>query len=210
MNWRHIVKTRSFWMLLGINVALVVYYLHYHTGLKTLLWIYWCQSALIGLFNFLALVTMESVQPGSITINDQPVKSAGQARGCLGGFFALHYGIFHFVYLIFLFTITDPNERLDFGLFEASVGAFFLDQLWNFIQLKRWGRTHATNAGVMFFLPYARILPMHLTILLPKFLGLGAMAVFLPLKVFADMLMFVLTAKFYGLPQDEPDPQVLG
>lgn len=195
-------------MLLAINVALVVYYLHYGTGFKTLVWIYWCQSVLIGVFNFLNLLTIERVEPGSISINNEPIKNASQARGCVSFFFAVHFGLFHFVYMVFLFSMLDANERLDWRLFEVSIGALFLDQLWNFIQAKRQGQDRAANIGALFFLPYARILPMHLTILLPQFLGLSAMYIFLPLKVFADMLMFGITMKINGAPQ-QADPTVL-
>lgn len=195
-------------MLLAINVALVIYYLHYGTGFKTLVWIYWSQSVLIGIFNFLNLLTIERIEPGSITINNEPVKSVGQARGCISSFFALHFGLFHFVYMVFLFSMLDSNEALDWRLYEVSVGALFLDQLWNFIQAKRHGKEKDANLGALFFMPYARVIPMHLTILMPQFTGISAMWVFLPLKVFADMLMFAITMKISGAPV-QTDPTVL-
>jgi hypothetical protein len=177
----------------------------YHgTGFKTLVWIYWCQSVIIGLFNFLNLITVRSIIPGSIKINDEPVVQAAQARGCLAPFFAVHYGIFHFVYFIFLFTITDENDKLDLHFFQVSVAAFFVDQLWNFIRLKQWEKTHKTNAGALFFLPYVRIVPMHLTILLPGFLkGLSHLAVFLALKTVADAVTYVISMLIYGYTDDD-------
>ena len=184
MKFREIFKDQSFWSLLIINVAIIVYYLNYNTGFKTLVWIYWMQSVLIVFFTFLQLATIKNMEPDSIKLNNQPVNSDKKARGCLSGFFAVHYGMFHLVYFIFIFTITDIHDFFDWRLFEFSVGAFALDQLWNFIRYKQWEQTHRPNGGVIFFLPYARIVPMHLTILLPKFIGfIPQMGLFLVLKI---------------------------
>lgn len=164
---------------------------------------------MIGFFTFLQLVTIKNMEPGSVTLNNQPVDSDTKARGCLPAFFAVHYGMFHLVYFIFIFTIVDMHEKFDLRLFEFSVGAFALDQIWNFIRYKQWEETHRPNGGVIFFLPYARIIPMHLTILLPKFIGfIPQMGLFLVLKMFADLIMHVVTQRVYG-SQDSEDPTIL-
>jgi len=209
MKFKEIIKDQSFWSLLIINIAIIVYYLHYNTGFKTLVWIYWAQSVLIGFFTFLELATIKNIESGSIKLNNEPVNTDKQAKGCLSGFFAVHYGFFHLGYFIFIFTITDLKEVFDWRLFQFSVGAFALDQLWNFIRMKEWEKTHKVNGGVLFFLPYARIVPMHLTIILPKFVGfLTMLPLFLVLKMFADLLMHVITVRVYGKPEWE-DPTVL-
>lgn len=209
MKVKDAVRDPSFWTLLTINLAILAYYLYHGTGFKTLVWIYWFQSVIIGVFNFMNLVTIHNIKPGSISINDKPVTKDGEARGCLAPFFAVHYGVFHLAYLIFIFTITDMKEPFDFLLFEISVGALFLDQLWNFIRAKLWERTHQTNPSTLFFLPYLRIVPMHLTILLPGFLkGFSHLAIFLVLKTLADMLMYLITISIYGKNEFE-DPTIL-
>lgn len=209
MKAKEALKDQSFWSLLIINVAILVYYLQYNTGFKTLVWIYWAQSVLIGFFTFLQLVTIKNMVPGSMTMNDKPLTDDGKGRGCMAGFFAVHYGFFHLGYFIFIFTITDLKEAFDWRLFQFSVGAFALDQLWNFIRYKQWEKTHHPSGGVIFFLPYARIIPMHLTILLPKFFGfIPQMGLFLVLKMFADLLMHVVSLMVYGKAEPE-DPTVL-
>lgn len=204
MKLREIFKDQSFWSLLIINVAIIVYYLNYSTGFKTLVWIYWAQSVLIGFFTFLQLATIKTEPDKNISPADDL-----KGRGCLSGFFAVHYGFFHLGYFIFIFTITDMQETFDWRLFEFSVGAFALDQLWNFIRYKQWEQTHRPNGGVIFFLPYARIVPMHLTILLPKFIGfIPQMGLFLVLKMFADLIMHVVSEHVYG-KQEFEDPTIL-
>jgi len=62
MKFKEIIKDQSFWSLLIINIAIIVYYLHYNTGFKTLVWIYWAQSVLIGFFTFLELATIKNIE----------------------------------------------------------------------------------------------------------------------------------------------------
>jgi hypothetical protein len=205
MKFKGVIKDQAFWRLFVINLAIIVYYLYHGTGFKTLVWIYWCQSVLIGFFTFLQLITIKVLDGDDKDISQ--VKAYG-GRGCMGSFFAFHFGFFHLGYLIFLFTITDIHERIDWQLFEFSVGAFALDQLWSFIKLKQWGQTHQLNGGLIFFLPYARIVPMHLTILLPKFIGVPQMGLFLVLKMFADLLMYVISTAAYGKEEWE-DPTLV-
>ncbi len=209
MKGKGIFTSRSFWSLFIINVAIIIYYLKNHTGFRTLVWIYWCQSVLIGFFTFLDLVTMKRIKPGTMKINNEPMDDPSQAKGCLAPFFAVHFGFFHFGYFIFIFTITDLHEYFDWNLFEVSVGAFALDQVWNFIRVKQWEQSHEANPGIIFFLPYARVIPMHLTIMLPQFIGaISQLGLFLVLKMFADLLMSVIVTKYYG-KQEEVDPTVL-
>lgn len=195
-------RDHQFWTLLAINVVIIVYYYTYHTTFKTLVWVYWCQSVVIGLFNFLHLVTIENIKPDTIKINDENVKTPKQVVGCIGPFFAFHYGFFHLVYLVFLFTITDAKEVLDYRLLEVAVGTLVLDQLWNFIRLREYEKTHPANVGVLFFLPYLRVVPMHLTIILPSFLSISSLGLFLFLKTGADLIGFIVTRAIYGKDTD--------
>ncbi|MFN8299294.1 MAG: DUF6498-containing protein [Chitinophagales bacterium] len=195
-------RDHQFWSLLAINIIIIIYYFYYHTSFKTLVWVYWSQSIVIGVFNFLHLVTIENIVPGSIEMNKEKVKTPGQVIGCIGPFFAFHYGFFHLVYLVFLFSITDANEKLDYHLLQVAVGTLVLDQLWNFIRLREYEKTHPANVGVLFFLPYLRVVPMHLTIILPAFIGISSMVLFLFLKTGADLLGYIITRAIYGKDSD--------
>lgn len=206
-KFKNIFRDSSFWSLLLINVFVIAYYLINNTGFKTIIWIYWCQSVIIGFFNFLNLLTVHHIKPGSITINDEPVTKDATARGCLAPFFAFHYGVFHLVYMVFIYAmLTDAHEKLDMTFLEISVAGFFFDQVRNFIRAKKWEQTHMVDAGTIFFIPYLRIVPMHLTILLPKFIGvIGAFPLFLVLKTIADLITHSITMSVYGKDEDDGD-----
>ncbi len=195
-------RDRQFWSLLLINLIIIAYYYYYHTSFKTLVWVYWCQSVVIGVFNFIHLVTIENIEPGTIEINKEKVKTPAQVVGCIGPFFAFHYGFFHLVYLVFLFTITDSKEVVDYRLLEVAVGTLVLDQLWNLIRLREYEKTHPANVGALFFLPYLRVVPMHLTIIFPTLLNIPSMALFLFLKTGADLIGYIITRAIYGKDAD--------
>ncbi len=68
----------------------------------------------------------------------------------------------------------------------------------SFIRNKRLQQSILINYGQLFFMPYLRIIPMHLMILAPAFLGWQASTVFLVLKMLADAGMYLLTVKLYS------------
>src|SRR3954462_12383036 len=72
MKPKEVFRDQSVWSLFIINVAIIVYYLYYNTGFKTLVWIYWTQSVIIGVFTFLELATIKNMVPGSLTMGNKP------------------------------------------------------------------------------------------------------------------------------------------
>lgn len=182
----------GFWWLLLWNLFLVYEQYQHPETFKTILWIYWSQSVLIGLFNFLDILTLQKVVPGSWQEDGKEMSDA-KAKGCASFFFLFHYGFFHLGYLIFLFAFVKTEGRFDFNFFVLSVITCFMGLLINFIRRKTTYANAAGNIGTMFALPYLRIVPMHLTILLPSFLGVSAMSVFTLLKTIVDVLFYQIT-----------------
>jgi uncharacterized protein DUF6498 len=155
---------------------------------------------MLGFFNFLDMLTVRKVMPslpppdGQHSIDE--LSQNGSTRP--GAFFFLfHYGFFHFVYLFFIASMK-PSGPFQMQLFKYFLLAFLAGQIITFVQHKIQQRKQATNMGVMLFTPYLRIIPMHLTILLPSFLHIGNMGIFLILKAFADVVMYVVTKPANG------------
>jgi hypothetical protein len=113
-------------------------------------------------------------------------------KGFFASFFAIHYGIFHVVYLVFLIV----------GIFIPMFGSgmpewkevgfvsvlFFANHLFSFV-FNQQRDSHKQNIGTVMMYPYARILPMHLTIIVGAFVN--ALPLFLILKALADAGMHV-------------------
>lgn len=185
----------SIWILLAVNAWCIVFYMQHPESFTTLLWLYWLQSVLIGLFHFFDLLTVKSLDVGSLTINGRPVENNGQSKGCASVFFLFHYQFFHLVYAIFIFV--GNHGPVDFRFILISAVILTLELTLSLIRNKRLQQTQTVNYGLLFFLPYLRIIPMHLFILIPKFLGITPSLLFVLLKTLADIGMYLLSRKLY-------------
>ena len=182
----------SFWLLFAMNMYCIYYYQQHPEAFKTIVWIYWIQSVLIGLFNFLYLLTLKNVVPGSWGIQRGEGKTVQQTPLQSAIFFLLHYGVFHLVYMIFLFAMVKEGS-VDMLFILISAAAFSLSLVVDFIRKKIQEQTSAVDVNIAFFLPYVRIIPMHLMFFVPVFLGWKMSSAFLVLKTIADIAMYVLT-----------------
>lgn len=194
---KKIASDPAFWSLVLMNVLFVKYFSDHPNTFKTYLWIYWFQSITIGLFNFIALLTITKVVAGSITLNGQPIDEKYSNRGCVSFFFLVHYGFFHLGYAIFIASGFKEYGKFDFSLFKYAAGIIILNQLIWFIQNKIKTRGQAVNIGKQFFTPYLRIIPMHLSIIVPAFIHMPSMEFFLILKIFMDIIMHLITTNWY-------------
>ncbi len=185
----------SFVFLLAGNFYCIWYYQDHPGGFTTVVWIYWLQSVIIGLFNFIDLLTIKNYDAGNFKMNDSP--GFEKNKGCVAWFFLVHYGGFHLGYAIFLLV--------DFGIFNVDkaflligVAAFLMETLSGFIKRKQVEQEVKLSLGTIFFLPYLRIVPMHLMILIPAFTGIKASLIFLVLKMAADILSYMLYQFIYS------------
>jgi Family of unknown function (DUF6498) len=193
---QRIIKDPGFWFLLLMNGYLIYYYQQQPGEFNTIVWIYWMQSVLIGVFNFFELLSVENPDETSLSINKQPVSKSNM--GCAGWFFLFHYGFFHFVYAIFL--LVGKSQGVNGKLLLITAGIFVAESILQFIRRRNTLQAEKVNVGKLFFTPYLRIIPMHLMILVPSFLGITASVLFLVLKTFADAGMYLLvTQKDFSL-----------
>jgi hypothetical protein len=185
----------SIFFLLAGNLYCIWYYENHPGSFATVVWIYWFQSITIGLFNFLGLLTVKNYDAKDLKMNDEPV-TAGN-KGCAAWFFLFHYSTFHLAYAVFLLVKQDIRS-VDKMVFLLGIAVFLLESIMNFIRQKQIERTVQVNIGIMFFLPYIRIIPIHLMILLPAFMGWKPSLLFLVLKMGADILSYGLYHFIYG------------
>lgn len=193
---RFITDPRA-WFLLLLNSSLIYYYLQNPAGFNTIVWIYWLQSVLIGIFTFIELLMVKHPDASSMNINHHPVDQ--QNMGCAAFFFLFHFGFFHLVYAIFL--LVSYRIGTDAKLVMITAGIFIAESTIELIRRRSQINNQAKeNVGKMFFVPYFRIIPMHLMILIPSFLGMGSSVVFLILKMLADIGMYLATSNYRRSP----------
>jgi len=156
--------------------------------------IYWAQSVIIGGFHFFRILLLRSFSTEGFTSNGSRVPETEGGKRGTALFFAVHYGIFHLVYAVFLLV---PAAGVLGGArvaFLLSVLGFLLGHAYSFYQNVRADLARRPNLGTMMFLPYARILPMHLTILFGSVTGshLVSLLLFSGLKTAADYIMHIV------------------
>ncbi len=164
--------------------------------LRELMLVYWMQSVIIGLSFFLRMLSLQDFSTAGSKQNGRPIPETAAAKRKVAGFFALHYGFFHFIYLMFLLfdgkpAGGTPDTRWALMLCALAFLANHAYSLFHNIAADRRGRP---NIGTMMFLPYARIVPMHLTIVFGGLMFGGAAFwwLFAGLKTAADVVMHVV------------------
>ena len=206
----------SFFLLIGINLLALGIAVALHMNLRGLMLVYWAQSVAIGITHFIRILSLERFDPGGARMNDRPIEETPADKTAIALFFAAHYGIFHVVYLMFL--LPDHVHPLQgsivaYLLLPVLFLGFHLFSLQRNIESDRQGRP---NIGTLMFLPYARILPMHLTILSGfafRKEAVWGLLLFGVLKTAADAAMHLLNHHLMGKPPapiESPDAKPSG
>jgi len=192
---KKIVTDWSLWVLLIFNLYLLDYYQKHTSEMATIIFLYWAQSVFIGVVNFFDILTVPNLKPGSMKINDKPVENTKGGKGCLAMFFLLHYGAFHVAYLVFMFI--EIKGKIDFHFVLIGMAILALSLIVDFIRNKIRQQQQQVDIGKMFILPYARVVPMHLMILVPEFIGVSNFTVFIVIKIAMDIIMHFALSGHY-------------
>ena len=160
-----------------------------HWPLAPLMWIYWGQSVVIGALNVVRMLSLKEFSTDGFTSGGvQPPPTRATAIQT-AAFFALHYGFFHFGYLVFLLAGAGGG-RIDARAVPSVVTATIVFALAHSYSLWRNHgrdfRDRKPNLGALMFYPYVRILPMHLTIIFGSMIAHAALPLFVLLKTGAD------------------------
>ena len=194
------LRDRAILGILAANAVTLIVALWQQWPATLLLWPYWIQSLVIGWYARRRILALQHFSTEGFRINDRAVEPTEATKRWTATFFALHYGFFHVGYLVFLLALSfsgqlgRPPAPTDWMLFALlGVGFWHSHRGSHRLHLAADIRSER-NIGVLMFLPYARILPMHITIILGTLLGGGGAAVllFTALKTGADVLMHVV------------------
>ncbi len=158
--------------------------------LALVLWPYWIQSIIIGGYARKRMLALKKFSTEGFTSNDQPVPENEKGKRSTASFFVIHYGIFHLVYLMFLLDRAKLDSAWD-GFWIVVCGlSYILAQRKTYEQQVATDALGIPNLGKLMFLPYLRILPMHLTIIFGMMGGSTfSILLFMALKTVADVLL---------------------
>jgi len=177
-------------VLIGSNLLVIVLAIREHWSLRDVMWIYWGQSVIVGVSSFLRILGLKQFSTKGVRLNGRPVDPTPATKVRAGVFFLGHYGFFHAVYAVALLSeLGLPHKQLP--LIGLCLGTFGANHAFSLVYNWRRDRTRRPNIGTVMMFPYARIIPMHLTIVFGLTLANSVVATvfFLLLKTLADLIM---------------------
>jgi len=209
---------RSIRILIAVNLINILMAVILKWTVYDVMIVYWFQSLSIGIFTFYKLISypMEQIEiemssDKPLEVNDLAVTNPRLAKVFIAGFFAMHYGLFHLVYIIFIVGFA-YSEGFPLDLIGGLVGAllFFANHLYSYLFYKDEDNNRTeTESGItqsstglsiadIFSKPYTRIFPIHLTIMagaaISHFITGGPfqntfiLLIFMGLKTFMDVI----------------------
>jgi hypothetical protein len=191
-------RDNSAWSLIGANLLSLAVGVYEGWTLIDLMLVYWLQSVIIGVSYFARMLALDKFSTENFTINDRAVAPTRETKIQTACFFALHYGLFHVVYLIFILSETSLAALVDPQLWICAL-AFAGNHLYSYRYNRDADRRGTPNIGTLMFTPYLRILPMHFTIVFglmsSSLLGL---VFFGTLKTAADVAMHAVEHRVLG------------
>ena len=193
VNEQSLFYDRSLWFLLLANGITTILAVTQNWNLLALMWVYWFQNLVIGFFHYrriLGLVEFYSTK--GFTIDHRPVESTEEGKYRVARFFLGHYGFAHFCYFVVLVVFSQSGGLSPLDLIYIIPTALLF--LGNHIYSYRYNKPRVIgkqNLFTMMKYPYARVVPMHLTIILGFAFDWGLL-LFLLLKTLADVIMHVV------------------
>ena len=194
--------------LIFANIVTIVLAILGNWDLATVMFIYWAQSIIIGIFTVVSLIGADTAALGADLQKPIDEREGTEKitprfvwfyKFMIAGFFTLHYGLFHWGYYTFIVesglfgtvNFSDPGIWL-------SCALFFANHLYSHITYRHEGPEGSEFINEHFFTPYRRIIPMHLTIIFGSIVILAleifgitstlpVLVLFLLLKTYSDI-----------------------
>lgn len=173
----------QFVAIVVLNLLMIVLYETNLQQASTIVITYYLQSLCVGLFHFIRLLSQKSYG------------ASKKSKYFPAFFFAIHFNGFHFVYAIFLLTMMDDIPgTVNMSLVGLSLLSVFIGSTSETLRNIKNDRKKDTPNGFLFFLPYVRIIPMHLFLIL-SFTSFEptTFLYFLLLKTVADIITYFIT-----------------
>ncbi|MBR9918126.1 hypothetical protein GYB29_10695 [bacterium] len=176
----------EFWFILAYNLVILYLYITGRVDPHFVIWAYYLQSVYIGLQYVVHSFIYTKRTTGSIF----PLKKMSMTF-----FFVVHYGLFHFVYFVFLVVMSAKSEDVVNLIDYIKLTLGFLAVNLLFFAVREALPTTPVHKAPSFLLPYARIAPIHIFIIVgmnADFI-LDGFTIFILLKIFFDMVVYAFT-----------------
>jgi hypothetical protein len=178
--------------LLAANGLTIVFAVIFGWSAGIVLWAYFAQNLIIGYFSRKRILALDEFRTKGFRINGRQPPPTPATKRKTANFFVLHFGFFHLGYFAFL-AMQHLPDRLDLLLLAGIAVSFYFNHAASFKRHIAADAKGETNIGTLMFLPYLRVVPMHLAVILGSgaelMNSLTGLVGFMLLKTGADWLM---------------------
>ena len=188
---QHVWTDLSAWALILTNLITISFAYVQQWAFSTIIWVYWCQTLIIGFFAFLRVIRLTDISYHGVERIQPKFYSRSKLRN--GVLFLAQFtvvqGCLTLVLGAFLGSVTNQNGTI---LLSSSL-LFFCNHLFSYVYNRKNDSTVHKNIGIMVVRPYLRLLPLFVSFL---FIGMIIAAFFLAsdqhLAPAAYVVLFVL------------------
>jgi hypothetical protein len=206
IKFENITKTLTnpiFYLILS-NFLVLIFALLFNWNIGEIIWTFLIQNIIIGFFTFLRIIQTRTLQPGTgqDAVQNRFIVKAFMVilKLFMGGFFLLHYGGFQLAYMVFLLSIF-KNVNASHVLISGAL--FLIPHFLSYRQKLKYDRDDGIKLFRLMFIPYLRIIPMHLIIFVATIIGPESkltLCAFIVLKTIADVKMHLVERKLNEEP----------
>ena len=199
----------AFTTLLISNLFTIALAIYFGCDIINILWIYWFQSIIIGLICVVEILSLKKFSTEEITPPLEPNSVSTKIQVAVVFIFA--FGMFHFIYALFLFNIFSLAQKgniIQWEVILPGISIFFVHYFIQYILSKIKTQSNVVpNIGKVMIKPFYRIVPMHLIIILSVWIILAGVSpsnrtasiiiliLFTSIKTLADVYTQYLIAK---------------
>lgn len=179
--------------LLAANGLTIVFAVIFGWSAGIVLWAYYAQNLIVGYFSRKRILALDEFSTDGFMINKSRPPPTPETKRKTANFFVLHFGFFHLGYFAFLAVQHHLPDRLDLLLLAGIAVSFYFNHAASFKRHIAADAQGKTNIGTLMLLPYLRLVPMHLAVIVGSgtelMNSLTGLVGFMLLKTGADWLM---------------------
>ena len=188
---RRVWTDLSAWALILTNFITISFAYSEHWVFSTIIWVYWCQTLIIGLFAFLRVIQLTDISSHEVDRIQPKVYSRSKLRN--GALFLAHFTVVQGCLTLILGAFLGPVTSQNGTILVSSSLLFFCNHLFSYVYNRNKDSVVHKNIGIMVVRPYLRLLPLFVAFL---FIGMIVAAFFLvpdqQLAPAAYLILFML------------------